>query len=296
MPLIATLRRLVPPKLLPLARFVYHLPAWLAPPFVTHVTRRISFARVTKPTRYEAAVLARNAKFKNMYAGRRCFVIGNGPSLNKQDLSPLANEITIVMNWFNKNPMIEKWKPTFFCMAEPRDNWDWRKLPLFLEKLDAQAYFYRIEYEEIFDEHKYEDPERVFYLKTYGGLDNWPTGRLSFDLTKCVPGCRNTGQMAIMLALHAGCSPIYLLGLDQQIGLYGRLGQAHFYPEEAAASVAPVRSQIDGLEGVLRTYRSFEALRKMAARDGRSVFNATAGGHLEIFERVNYEDIVGSEG
>ena len=102
--------------------------------------------------------------------------------------------------------------------------------------------------------------------------------------------------MAIMVALYAGCSPIYLLGLDQTIYHQGGLTQAHFYAEEVRESAATVRSQIDRLEGTLRTFRSFEALRRMAAGDGRAIFNATAGGVLEVFERVNYEDIVGSEG
>ena len=294
--MIRRLARLIPRRLRPLAPFAYRMTGQLTPPIVANAARRIDFELAQRPTRSEAAVLARNARFKNMYAGRRCFVIGNGPSLNKQDLSPLANEITIAMNQFNKHPIIEEWKPTMFCMAEPADNWDWRRLPSFLEKLDAQAYFYRIEYKQIFDEHKYVDPEKVFYLKTYGGLHSWPSGRLSFDLTKCIPGCRSTAHMAIMVALHAGCSPIYLLGLDQTIYQQGGLTQAHFYPEEVRESVAPVRSQIDRLEGTLSTFRSFEALRKMAARDGRAIFNATAGGVLEVFERVNYEDIVGSEG
>src|ERR1700738_2271379 len=34
----------------------------------------------------------------NKYRDRRCFVIGNGPSLGKMDLSPLRDEITIGCN------------------------------------------------------------------------------------------------------------------------------------------------------------------------------------------------------
>ncbi len=37
-------------------------------------------------------------KYQNRYSGQRCFVIGNGPSLNKMDLSYLKNEITFGMN------------------------------------------------------------------------------------------------------------------------------------------------------------------------------------------------------
>ena len=39
-------------------------------------------------------------RFKNKYKGKRCFIIGNGPSLNKMDLSPLKNEYTFGLNRF----------------------------------------------------------------------------------------------------------------------------------------------------------------------------------------------------
>jgi hypothetical protein len=36
--------------------------------------------------------------WRNKYKGRPCYIIGNGPSLAKMDLSPLRNEITIGCN------------------------------------------------------------------------------------------------------------------------------------------------------------------------------------------------------
>ena len=42
-----------------------------------------------------------NAKlrsYKNKFAGERCFVVGNGPSLNNMDMSKLSDEYTFGMN------------------------------------------------------------------------------------------------------------------------------------------------------------------------------------------------------
>src|SRR5436190_17810789 len=45
--------------------------------------------------------LAPNVKLANKHRNeRRCFVVGNGPSLNTQNLTLLANEFTIVANSF----------------------------------------------------------------------------------------------------------------------------------------------------------------------------------------------------
>ena len=37
-------------------------------------------------------------KYKNIHKGERCFIIGNGPSLNKTDVSKLKNEYCFGMN------------------------------------------------------------------------------------------------------------------------------------------------------------------------------------------------------
>ena len=37
-------------------------------------------------------------KFSEIHNGQRCFLIANGPSLKKMDISPLKNEIVIGMN------------------------------------------------------------------------------------------------------------------------------------------------------------------------------------------------------
>src|SRR5712692_1717642 len=58
------------------------------------------------------ALIKRNEIFRDRHRGQRCFVIGNGPSLKDQDLSPLANEITLVTNSFYVHPIIgESWQP-----------------------------------------------------------------------------------------------------------------------------------------------------------------------------------------
>ena len=37
-------------------------------------------------------------KFQDIHAGKRCFILGNGPSLKQTDLSKLKNEFTFGMN------------------------------------------------------------------------------------------------------------------------------------------------------------------------------------------------------
>ena len=55
--------------------------------------------------------------YKNKHIGKRVFLIGNGPSLNKTNLDLLANEYTIAMN---RIPLLYKntiWRPTYYIFC-----------------------------------------------------------------------------------------------------------------------------------------------------------------------------------
>lgn len=288
--------RFIPPQLLPTARVVHRagrrlvglLTDWVLPPGFIRVTRPIRFSIAHRPSRDEATLLARNARFKDIHAGKRCFVIGNGPSLNKQDLSPLADEITIAMNFFNKHPVIDKWKPTFFCMAEPRGDRTEEQLPLFLDRIDAQAYFYRMEYRELFNRHRWVDPDKVYYLKSSPiWCTDWPTRRRAIDLSQTTPPCQTTAHMALMLAVYLGCSPIYITGFDHD-WLAHRSVATHFYESNANFDGFTYRQLIDI---TTRIWDGYEWIRDVASRQGTVIYNATDGGFLDVLERVDFNSL-----
>ena len=262
---------------------------WVIPPAYQHIVRKMLFRRALRPTARETTILMRNARFRNMYAGRRCFVIGNGPSLNKQDLTPLANEITIVMNSFNRHPIIEKWQPTFFCMAEPLETLTPEQIVLDLKNIAAQAHFFRIEHKERFDKHRFIDPDKVYYLKTSGvPRSDWPASRQAIDLSQTIPGCQSTAHMAIMIALYLGCSPIYLIGLDHD-WLAQPVVSTHFYEGGPDFSMFSYKQM---MEMMLNVWVIHEWIKDVASKQGVVIYNATDGGFLDVFERADYKSII----
>ncbi len=266
------------------------LKEWVVPSGFLRLIRGRLVEQASRPSANESAILSRNAKFRNAYAGRRCFIIGNGPSLSKQDLTPLAGEVTIVMNHFNMHPIIEIWKPTFFCLAEPEGQFDHDLIRIFLDKTEAQANFFRIGLKETIEENKYIPPEMVYYLKMKGALYDWPIQRHGLDLTKPIPGAFTTAHMAIMLALYIGCSPIYLIGLDHDWLTRIEVAQ-HFYGTSPRASGFYVHSYKTRLEKIIKTWKIYESLQYIADKQGVTIYNATAGGFLDVFPRVVFEDL-----
>src|SRR5262245_17696217 len=86
---------------------------WVLPPNVERVLKRSAERVFTRS-------LAANEALHNRHADTpRCFVIGSGPSLKTQDLSPLANEYTIAANSFYKHPDAAKLGLKYLCIGDP---------------------------------------------------------------------------------------------------------------------------------------------------------------------------------
>ena len=57
-------------------------------------------------------------ELKDKYKGKRCFIIGNGPSLTKADLEMLQNEITFATNKIYQIFPQTNWRPTYYGMLD----------------------------------------------------------------------------------------------------------------------------------------------------------------------------------
>ena len=82
-------------------------------------------------------ILSRNLELKNKYAGRRCFLIGAGPSVANIDFSKLSREYTFVVNDFEKNKQHRSLASKFHLISESNyftEGGPERRLGLFKEK------------------------------------------------------------------------------------------------------------------------------------------------------------------
>ena len=66
--------------------------------------------------------------FKNKYKGKRVFMIGNGPSLNKTPLDTLHSEYSFAMNRISLLYDNVRWRPSFFvCTTLNIEREEWRR-------------------------------------------------------------------------------------------------------------------------------------------------------------------------
>lgn len=271
---------------------------WIIPQGYQRIIQRMKPERSPRVSVQDSEIMARNAKFRDLYAGRRCFVIGNGPSLKQQNLDVLKDDVTIAMNYFFKHPVLGLWQPTAYCVAENPENYTPRiiqDMKSGIAEINSQAIFIPLSVKQLNEQYHIYPKDRTSYLNITGGpIYDWPIKKRIINLTSVLPGPPSTAHMAIMVALYLGCSPIYLIGLDSDY-LAHRSYIEHFYPtpEEERHNVENLLtySYKTLMDAALKLWMTYEALRDIALQDNKEIYNAGVGGFLDVFPRVKFESL-----
>ncbi len=245
-------------------------------------------------------VLRKNLRLKNIHAGKRCFLIGNGPSIKTQDLSVLKDEVTIVVNSFFNHTDAKIINPPYWVIADPLY---WEQGDIWFAPTLKDAY-------------KMETATKLFApLGGYNLIDNVYLGPLidihyfnygrpainnKIDFSQNIPPYgQNVMLVALMLAFHLGCNPIYFIGCDCDFfefteETYNTDYLHHFYTDSAAEKNIMENKLMPWHEWKRCndvTKSQYKLLHEYASLNGYQVFNATNGGYLETFPRVIYEKL-----
>jgi hypothetical protein len=133
------------------------------------------------------------------WAGRRCFIIGGGPSLKNLDLSNLTGELTIGVN-----RAFELIDPTIIFSMDHRF-YQWLKGGEFGEET-WERYLASPAWKIFVNTRDFRFGPEVQQVR----MTEYPrTGTI-----ECLGACSNSGLAALKLAVSLGANPIYLLGFD----------------------------------------------------------------------------------
>jgi hypothetical protein len=258
-----------------------------------------TWRRISRPTFNE------NVSLNGRYAGeRRCFVIGNGPSLKDMDLKPLAEEHTIAANSFYKHPDASVLGLDYLCINDPHFMKDepraiaWHRT--IAEKLPTARLLLNEAARPLVQRHQLYSGRDIHYVK----LGRWThrASAINLDLSRPLNVGMTTGSsVAIPLALSLGFREIYLVGFDCN-WLADTSASYHFYqtheyfPEfDSVEKDNRGYSYEDELRTNLREFESHRLLRQRAEQLGVSIVNATVGGLLDVYERRQYVDCLSGE-
>jgi len=229
-------------------------------------------------------------KLKNIHSGERCFLIGNGPSLQPADLDRLQNEKAFASNYIYRMYAHTLWRPTYYLNSDLG----------VLKNMKDEAAFWNSEAQKCFFQYNsrfvlnddYPDNSICFYLRE--AEKYWKKPKFSHDVGNEVFDASTVTYIMFQLACYMGFREIYLLGIDHNysttINLNGVVNKHtvkdHFYSSNK-------NSDFDGgaTANLQRMELGYLAAKEYAKKHGIKIYNATRGGKLEIFDRICFDDI-----
>lgn len=230
------------------------------------------------------------SRYKDIHRGERCVVIGNGPSLRAADLEILHknNVVTFGTNRIFQVFKDTDWRPTYY-MSE--DATILGAIQDQVAGIPCKARFVPINI------HWYEGVDvsnaTYFFMDYCSELEE--TYGLSLDAAKAVR-CRGTVTTScIQMAIYMGFREIYLIGVDHNYSRYidsnGNLVEDPTVKDYFSASYdTDFKNAISrNLGDTTLAYISVEELsRKLGTF---KVYNATRGGKLEAFQRIDFDSV-----
>lgn len=232
--------------------------------------------------------------FRDKFVGKRCFIVGNGPSLLKTDLSKLQNEFTFGVNNIFLINEIQKFTPTFYVVEDYKVMHENTKA---INQYDVSHKFFPTEY----IQYIHSKNNCFFFNMNRGFYENCPNfqvPRFSTDCSERIYCGQSVTTLNLQLAFYMGFSEIYLIGMDfeyhipEKSKINGNTIQAtldndpnHFHPAYFGAGKHWHNPRLDLVE------MNYQLAKMVYTNHNRKIFNATKGGKLEVFQRASYDSL-----
>ena len=228
--------------------------------------------------------IRRLAALKDIHKGQRAFIIGNGPSLKQTDLTKLKNEFTFGMNRIYLLFPELGFSTTYFCSIND----------LVIEQFSADILALPMPKFLAWRSHRHFNPQLLinqvptFIYTTYTGP------RFTPDVRGRVWEGATVTNLALQLAFHMGFEQVILIGVDHNFTSKGDANKTvvsqgddpnHFAPNYFAKGFKWQLPDLDTSE-IGYTFAS-DAYQQA----GRKVVDATVGGKLTTFPKVDYDSL-----
>jgi hypothetical protein len=219
--------------------------------------------------------------FRNRHQGERAFILGNGPSINQTDLSLLKHEWTFATNRFYLKFDQTDFRPSYYAVVNEY------VISQFIDDIARlpMPKFLTWNLRHIVPE---QDDLLLYPQLRHSVFSPDPTRGISAGYTVTF--------ICMQLAFFMGFKTVYLIGVDHYFETKGEANLLvtsktddpnHFHPSYFGAGV---RWQLPDLEASEKSYRMAKAYYE--AHD-RTIYDATVGGHLQVFPKVEYASLFG---
>lgn len=218
-------------------------------------------------------------RYKDIHSGKRCFVLGNGPSLNKTDLTPLQDEYTFGMNRIYLLFPEIGFQTSYFVSVNT----------LVLEQCAADIQALDMPRFITWRGRRWFHSDVIFLDTDYTAPADFST-----DISGRIFEGSTVTYVAMQIAYYMGFDEVILVGVDHNFSTKGDPNTTitsngedpnHFSADYFGKGF---RWQLPDLQASEQAYR---LAREAFEQDGRKILDATIGGKLNIFPKVKYEEL-----
>ncbi len=230
------------------------------------------------------------AALKDLHKGERCFIVANGPSLTAEDLNVLHknNEFTFAMNRIYKIFPQTSWRPSFYVCED---------INIFNESID-DINAIPAKYKFIPVNHKWYNNVSIdgalYFFANYIRENDFPDS-FSTNIAKQMDSLGTVTFTCINIAAFMGFNKIYLLGVDHNYTVTIN-EQGETIVDKTAKDYFCDNYDNDIKDIVVhdmgQNTRAYRKAKKYCDEHNISIYNATRGGKLEVFPRVDFDEII----
>lgn len=255
----------------PLAREIVNL--------IVNQSNRKFYSKLNKLNHFDLKI----EHLKDLNKDKRCFIVGNGPSLTLEQLEKIKNEDCFGANRIYKMFKKTEWRPQYYVI---QDKYDMTKGVY--DTLDVPYLFISDIY---WKEHGMKNPNAICY-HTERSLKQTSNLPFSEECSKFIQVASTVTFTMIQLACYMGYKEIYLIGMDHTYAnvtndkgviIWKNNVKSHVFEDERPNEVVANISYMED---------AYKAAKKYCEVHDIKIYNATIGGELEVFERIDFWKIV----
>jgi len=242
--------------------------------------------------------LSKNKELKNIYKNKRCFVLGNGPPLNTQNIELLKDEIIFMVNRSFLDERYEKIKPQYHIIVDNKlatGVWPITYLDDIASINPEVTFFLNSKWFDLDIFQIYKDKYTIYWIDQSLEFTSFDLNK-KIDLTKKTYG-KNVVEQGIVTAAYMGFSDIYITGVDGD-GFANLLmnQQSHSYGTNND-DIEKFKSWIgirEAICSVCRWMQTWYYLDKYISNNGSKIINLTGRGIITMVELKDFDKIVGT--
>lgn len=217
-------------------------------------------------------------QFRDKHKGEDCFIMGNGPSLNKMDLTLLnnyhvfgLNKIFLLLGKVNLNLSYHV-AVNPFVIEQSKQQIESLQCPSFLSYFPAKDTIAPLPH--------------IHFLLTGGGP-------LKFhrDMRNFISEGWTVTYIALQLAYYMGFKRVFLIGVDHNFQAQGKPNETQFMQEDDKSHFDPnyFKGNYWQLPDLAGSEIAYHFARFHYEKDNRKIYDATVGGKLQIYEKIDFD-------